>query len=272
MSALYDRRVALEVTAGGVGRRWEGLDVAFNVEQTAGSDPNKGEFLVYNLSEDSRRLISDSGATVRLYAGYPSTVALLFAGDIDEASSDREGANVVTRIVASDGGVAIRRQVVSVARSGDTPTTTVVDDILGALGLARGSVAALPGALKQGLSTVTRAADLLDEVCASQDHRWSVQDGAVQIHPVGKGTPAPIIVLGPSSGLVGIPKRQVDRGAGDGETRRGVIARSLLQPGLRPGRRIRLVSEWVAGDFVVEKVKHMGSVFGPDFYSEIEAY
>lgn len=272
MSALFDRRIVLEVTAGGVGRRWEGLDVTFAIEQTAGSEPNKGEIGVYNLSADSRRLISDSGASVRLFAGYPSTVALLFAGDIDEVSSDREGADVLTRIVASDGGIALRRQVISIARAGDTPTAGVVDEILGAMGLARGSVADVPGALKQGISTLTKASSLLDEVCASNGHRWSVQDGAVQVYPAGKGTTAPVVVLGPDSGLVGIPRRHVDSGAGDGIRRPGVVARSLLQPGLRPGRRIRIVSDWVSGDFVVEKVRHSGSLRGPDFFSEIEAY
>ena len=272
MSELYERRVELEVVAGGISRKWQGLDVAFSVDQTAGSEPNRAEILVYNLSEDSRRMVSDAGAVVRLRAGYPSTIALLFQGDIDEASSEREGPDVVTRIVGADGGAAIRRTVVSVARAEDTPVDTVIGDILAALGLDRGSVATVSGTFKQGLSVVGKAADLLDEVCASQGQRWSVQDGAVQIHPAGSATPAPVIVLSPESGLVGVPRRQVDRAAGDAVVRRGVQLRSLLQPEIRPGRRIRVVSDWVPGDFVVEKVRHVGSVFGPDFYSEIEAY
>ena len=271
MSELYSRRLTVTVTAKGIARTWTDLDVQFRVEQTAGSDPNKAEVVLYNLSADSRRLVSDSAAVLTLSAGYPGTEAVIFRGDVDQVQNSSDGADSETRVTCSDGGRALRSTVVNVSTSKDSPVSSVVDDLLAELGLPKGSVAVLEGALKQGLAYVGPAKKLLDELVSSAGARWSVQDGEAQVHPV-TGTPEPIVVLSVASGMVGVPERFVEDDKASGVKRSGVRVKSLLQPGIRPGRRGRVTSDWVSGDFVAEKVSHSGDTVGADWYTDVEAY
>jgi len=271
LSELYGRRLTVTVTAKGIARTWTDMDVQFRVEQTAGSDPNKAELVLFNLSEDSRRLVSDDSAVLTLSAGYPGTEAVIFRGDVDEVQTSSDGMDVSTRVSCSDGGRALRSTVVNVSTSKDTPKADLVDEVLTALGLPKGSISGVTGALKQGFAGLVPAKQLLDELVSSSSARWSVQDGEAQVHPL-TGTPDAVVVLSVESGMVGVPERTVQDDQQGGTKRRGVKVKSLLQPGLRPGRRIRIVSTWVSGDFVVEKVSHSGDTVGADWYTDVEAY
>lgn len=271
MSELYGRRLTITVTAQGIARTWTDLDVQFQITQTAGSDPNHADVVLFNLSEDSRRLVSDDSATLTLSAGYPGTEAVIFRGDVDEVRVSSDGMEVVAHVSCSDGGRALRSTVVNVSTSRDEPVSGLVDQVVEALGLPKGSVARLTGALKQGFAGLVPAKKLLDELTSSSGYRWSVQDGEVQLHPP-TGTPAPVVILSVESGMVGTPERLVERDQQGGVTRSGVRVTSLLQPGLRPGRKIRVVSKWVSGDFVVEKVGHSGDTVGGEWYSVVEGY
>lgn len=271
MSELFGRSYTLTVTAGTVSRSWRGLDLAFDVEQTDGSDPNRGDIQVWGLSKDSLRLISDSGATVRLAAGYATTEGIVFAGDIDEVEIIKDGPSILARLSCSDGGAAIRSTVANLSVATDTPKASLIDQALDLLGLPLGQVTQATGTAKNGAHQTGSVAKLLDILCGDAELRWNVQDGVAQVYPAA-GTTEPVVILGVESGLVGVPQRVVQRDQAGGLTRKGIRCRSLLQPKIRPGRRIEVKSEWVPGRFVVERVKHVGSSFGGEWYTDLEAY
>jgi len=58
---------------------------------------------------------------------------------------------------------------------------------------------------------------------------------------------------------------------GKGKEESGVSATSLLNPEIRPGRRVQVESQFVNGVFKVEKVTHSGDTHSTQFYSEVEA-
>ena len=274
---LDNRRMTLVVQTQTSSKKWTSgqawdLDFSFQVEKGAGSDPNSAKIQVWNLNPESRRAISDGGVSVQLSAGYVGTEGLIFSGDVDEATTTRDGADLVTQISCSDGGQAIRSTVVNISTAQDSPVSSVIDELLDTLGLSKGSLASVTGALKQGITSITPAKKLLDEICASSGLQWSVQDGTIQTHKIGEGTSGTVVVLSVESGMVGIPVRMVERDQQGNVTRTGVQVRSLLQPGLNPGRRIRVKSDWVSGDFVVERITHTGSTFGGEWYTDVEAF
>lgn len=277
---LYGRRLTLQVIAGGVSRKWvaisEGggssyISISFAVEQTGHSEPNKAEIVIYNLNEDGRRLLSDSGARVILSCGYRQTEGQIFAGDIDQVDVPREGGDIAVRLSCSDGGVALRSTVVNVSTSADQSVSGVVSDLLAELGLPQGVVEVAEGALKQGLSYCGPLKRVLDDLVGSAGLTWSVQDGVVQVHGV-KGLPGTATKLTKSTGMVGSPRRLTQRDDVAGTDRLGVAVRSLLQPILRPGKRIRVESDILTGDFVAGKVRHSGSTFSGEWYTDVEAF
>jgi hypothetical protein len=81
-----------------------------------------------------------------------------------------------------------------------------------------------------------------------------------------------VIVLDSTSGLIGSPAMGSAPTAS--EKKKGakplLTAKSLLQPPIRPGRRVRVKSAEYSGDFRAVKVTHDGDTAGGNWYTDLE--
>ena len=91
--------------------------------------------------------------------------------------------------------------------------------------------------------------------------QWSVQDETLQVTKTGKPTDEAAILLNKETGLVDVPSK----------TDKGVQFSSLLQPRIRPGRRIKIESQAIKGEFTVTKVTHRGESHFGEHRSDCEA-
>ena len=270
--ALYGRRVAVTVgsTAGGAGRRVEGLRVAWRVIMTASSLPFEAQVEIWNPTPATIAACRAPDAQVLLEAGYDQP-GVIFRGE-----PIRGGVRVTRRgpdtILALDLADAWRERVGAwFARDyqPQTPAVEIVGDAIAALGLAVGAVT-VPGSLRypRGISFAGPAADALDEIAESVGASWRVDGGAVYFGPDFEPSDVADVgpLLTPSTGLVGSPTLRGDVG-GD-----AVEVRALLLPTMRPGRPFRVQSREITGDFVAQDVQHVGdSGFDAPFYTEIVA-
>lgn len=260
---LFDRRWRVTVgPAGQPGRSWEGLRVGFKVEKNGDASPNKLDLAIYNLSADSRAFIQKKMA-VRLEAGYAGAgPKLLFTGAIELADHEHEGPDWTTRITSADGVRAYRSTVLAESFGPKTTEAAVVRKVADAMGVTVGELKGLSQEkFNQGRTLTGPARAALDALCRSRGLRWSIQDGILQIIPVGEALSQSAVLLNPATGLVGSPKR----------TEKGIEVVSLLQGGINPGRLVQVESEAVKGLFVVENVIHKGDSDGRDWYSTLEA-
>jgi hypothetical protein len=248
--------------AGAQGKTWRDLAIEFSVEKNGSSTPNAVKLTIYNLGPDSRTFVEKRKQRLVIVAGYESGVRTICNAEVDRAEHRREGSEWVTTIEAADGLTAYGN---------------VVHDILGPKSTDKDAVAAIAkglgidlGDLKgiddkkpygHGRALSGPAKNELDYICRRRKLRWSIQDGALLIYPIGGTTDAQAIVLSPATGLIGSPER----------TEAGYKLRSLLQGQITPGRRIKVDSEGVEGFFVAEKVTHTGQSHGNDWYTDIEA-
>lgn len=82
----------------------------FSVVRGIGANLNTANILIYNLGENTRRRIFQdrfnlsTRRTITLEAGYGDELSKVFEGDIYQANSARQGSNIITVIVARDGG------------------------------------------------------------------------------------------------------------------------------------------------------------------------
>lgn len=279
---LYGRRISARIGGvilqGYIKELNQGYDMEFEVEKTDQPEPNKGVLKIYNIDVAHRSLAQTKGTNVTIMAGYPTTYSTIFTGTIRYASHQHSGADWLTIIEANDGGKAHAEAKIKRQWKAGVPIATVIKDLMDTFeGIGPGNYAQTVLANLQaqtpGNYTLSgRTVDKLNGILLPYGYRFSIQDEQFQFMTADGHNLRPVTILSSSSGLIGTPS--VGEKGDDGKTRAKM--RSLLQPNLLPGSLINVTSDGVSatgttGLFKATKVKHNGSNFGPDFYTDIEA-
>lgn len=264
---LYDRRWSLTVG----NRQWTDLRISFEINKTLKKHPNPAVITLYNLARETRDSF-DRDDEVRLVAGYAQGSSLVFAGQVVECTSQRDGTDWATVLVCHDGATAWSRTVRS-AYSKGASVATIAKSIAQTMGLEMPTATAstLAGLQLRGpLVMATYANRALSTLLGAFGLGWSIQDGALVVLETGGALANEAIVLSPDSGLVGSPERiSTRRIAGTAKTK---VTRSrvttLLQGTIRPGQRVIVDSDTLKGTFRVDEVMHKGDSHGSEWYSE----
>ncbi len=288
-SRLFDRRVrvvlhTLEVTD---------LRIAFHASRSLRKNPNTCEIRIWNLNADHQRELQDQKSIpLRLEAGYaaPPTGAplsdaaaaaldaigvsstpglqlpVLFNGELRRAFTSREGGDLVTTISSGDGEKKGQEQRIKVSYRPGLRWRKLLTDLAKSAGVGIGNALSAVGDLSSleistGISMSGSSLDQLDNLMASQGFEMSVQNGELQVLGGGAALSGTAVELSEATGLVDAPEP-----GSDGK----IKVRALLQPGLEPGRLVKLVSERVNGTFRVEQWDAIGDTHGQDWYAELE--
>lgn len=274
-SQLFQRAVRLTVAT----QQIEGLDVQFKVRKTSNKEPNTCECSVYNLSENSRALLAQKGVQLVLEAGYVGTLAQIFQGNAT-CYHEHTGADWVTRLSVVDGERSYRYALVSENFRPGTMVHQVVSRVADALRLDAVDAVALVRAnsteqFTQGYVAHGKASTELDKLLKGRGFEWSIQDGRLQVLKKGEHTSHREVVLTSDNGLIGSPSfGTASVGSPEPNQKKGprvLKLKSLLQPDLKPGRRVHVKSVGVNGVFRIITVTHVGDTGGADWYSEVEA-
>jgi hypothetical protein len=265
---LFGRRAVL--TVGTV--QIDGLRIEFKIAQSDKPEPNGSEIRVYNLSETTRGQIQDQTLPVTLEAGYGDDISQIFAGDIrkDGVSISRMGPDWVTTLKSLDGGEAYANSRIQESFAAGTKLTPVLKKLAQSAGVGLGNALKkisngdVSGALTEFTDGVTlsgRSSKEMERMFRSSGYDYSVQDGQLQVTSIGGATDQTAILLSADTGLIGSP----EPGA-KGLTK----IKSLLQPIIRPRRKVRLETELLSGFYVVRRVMHTGDTHGEPWFSEME--
>lgn len=276
MGELFDRDVLLN--AGGVqiasrsptGGRRDTLRFTFRIERSLSKDPNTAEISIWNLNKETRSLLQELDLETVLEAGYVGSRSTIFSGQLDYGSPSRDGTDWITTLQSADGGKQISKARVNLSFGSGTPVGTVLLQLAKELGLGLGNVVekASAGSIRgkvteylQGIAMNGSAYEELNKIAKQMGLGLSIQDGQVQLLAPVETLRGDAVLLTRRTGLIGSPEV--------GEKGR-VKARSLLQPDLVPGRRVRIESEQVTGFFKVMRTVFLGDTWGQDWYSDIE--
>lgn len=282
MSALYGR--TWRVTVGTL-RVEPPMRVAFEVERSVRSTPNKATVQVWNLTRDHQAQIEQAAdAQVIVEAGYLNDRGLetIFAGELwrarGKASTGPQGIRTersgsvdsVTHIEARDSGVSYQQARIERSFGSGVSVATVLRACADALGVGAGNLADVADLAQldaggseypEGTVLSGQAARELTRILAPLGLRWSVQSGALQVLRLGRSLRSEAVRLTPSTGLVGTPEVG---------TRGTVKIVSLLTPDLAPGRAVVLESARVSGRYLVRSTTYRGDSHAQDWYAECE--
>ena len=285
---LFDRRAALTIAQPATNSfvrtqpnaiRIENLRMSFKVDKTRVKDPNTCECVVSNLSETTRKQISQRGLKMILEAGYVGTMRQIFIGDIRNATTKRNGPDWETVIQSGDGERAFAYARVTQAIKGPVDAGKLIGELAGKLGVGKGNSARIAqvfaGKQKKFLNGhVARGsvAKELTKVLDLEGYEWSIQDGELQILKPGEALPSISLEISPDTGLIGSPEWNVPDNRPNSKEHKSpfVSFKALLSPELKPGGRVKLVSEAIDGNFAIRRVKHSGDTHGSEWYTEAE--
>ncbi len=286
MNELFNRAAALRIgpaTAGAVplasavnATAYKGFRITFDIEKTSEGTPNPGTISIYNLAASSRAALEVKGLRMALDVGYSGIgdgdpiLGQLFIGDVKKAITKRQGPDIITTLEAGDSETAIRETHIEKSFSEFTTTPQVVATLAQKLGVAVGTI--VPGfatLFQNGLTVSGLVSDNLDTITQKLGLEWHVTDGELNILDPTLPTAEPAILLSKATGLVGIPTNVAD--GRTGQTKDGIEFASLINPGIKPGRAISLVSDAITGVFRARKCHYKGDTHGGDWLVTIEA-
>ncbi len=288
-NVLFDRIVTLTVgETAKKGKLFDGFRINFSMEKDLKKDANTGKITIYNLNADSIGLIEKKDQIAILEVGYkgmPTVVEskngpekiykplteILAIGNIKNVSTMVQGVDKLTSFEIGDGEDALTGSLSSKSYPPGTSAKSAVNDMIKDMGLIAGKITEIgKSVFENGLTVDGKTADRLGEVLDKVGKTYSVQDGEVQIIEKNGDVGQDAILITPDSGLVGSPSRKLLKKS-DQNTVEGVELTMLLNPKIKPGRKIKVESRHLSGVFTVQKVSFAGDTNQGAFTCKLEA-
>lgn len=235
--------------------------VEFDITRNILSSANVASIRIFNLSKDNRNLIrknvTDYGdlRLIRLQAGYGSNLATIFAGNITQAWSVREGVNFITSIESFDGGFAFANGVSNEVFPAGTPQEVIIGKLVDNLkpyGVTPGAVGNFEGLISRGNSFSGPTTDLLSSITGGASF---IDNGKLNCLKDDECLVGDIQLIDARSGLLGTPVREQTILNFD----------MIFEPRIIVGQKIVLQSATDAnfnGTYKVISVKHRGMISG----------
>ena len=248
MAILYGRRLIVEVA----GLTIEGLRITVDVAKQMDPTQDKGKVSIYNLSDANEQRIYERGGPIKIQAGYPETVSILFEGFVQRVVRAREDLARITHISLGDkvrgketlGGVFL------FSYAGQVSSRQIATDIIGAMGLEAGPLDAIPaGATFENFYYPGVASLALEALLRPVNCHWFEEDGVIRINSASvTQADGRTVAVNVDTGLIDSPIT----------TDEGAEVRVLLNPLIKLGSVLEIESESVKGSWKVVGMRHYG--------------
>lgn len=268
---LFNRVWAVSIgLPGKLGKKYTGLRTVFDIDKTSTTSSNKAKIEVYNFNTQSR-LNYQKGFQIQLQAGYTGLngdtpiLETIYLGDIPQGPkgciSSRKGSSILTTFECGD---AERQLVYGHFDQSYPPGTkyiTVIQDLANEMNVDLGTVIGIQDqAFSTGYAATGSIASQLTKLLKNQKLEWHIQNGYLQILPLGAHNGDTAVILsnqkGPGkpglTGLIGVPSQ------GDGF----ITFEALLNGKLLPGAPVQIFSETINGFFKIRRSHFEGDSHG----------
>lgn len=214
MSKIFGRTYRLTLKSGEDELVYEPpMQIRFSVDIWPGNAGGVAEITLYGASPDTRKAIYNKFDSLSLSAGYATRSSLIFAGDIINLETGREGVDKYIKFYARPSGQAQAGAFVSRSWGADTPQLDIIRDVAESLLLPVefiGDFSDLPRALK-GRNMCRSSVDCMNELARLHGFTWfmganrliiiRVRDGKAET--ARQGEPH---IISAETGMVGSPQ------------------------------------------------------------------
>lgn len=241
------------------------LDCSFTIKRTLRGQPNTCDLIVWNMKRDSLAAIRDTeDLFVEVSAGYASSnePTLLFRGNANrEVFVRTDKTENILQVKARDGRRSSRARV-NRSYGANVPVRQVIRDVIGDMGIGEGNLGDFLDTLLEttnstnfphGFVASGQAITIVDRIMRAQGLRWSVQNGNLQVLHQRRSRLVSAKLINSETGLIGSPQRD----------KLGKVTLSvLMQPGIEPGRIVRVRSRFIDGDYEIQETLYKGKTIG----------
>jgi hypothetical protein len=296
MTLLYKRQVKIEIGAD-ISTPFltiypDTLASRTTVERTMDPEPDSGVIEIYNLTRDQRKKLESKDLVVTVTAGYEGGLqGVVFRGTTRRTHSAQSNADWITTMEAFDGDYVMRDGAARMAESYGPSATTfnvirnIAYSFVGVAGaqirgfsiaanfdkvlllatdLAKGDYAeelktAFSTKFKRGLTLFAPSRELMTFFCDKHDLIWFFMNHVLTIVTASGDIGAPVAVLTPNNGLIGMPEK-LEGGF--------IQCRTLLRPEIVLGSKV-----WIKdigdisleGTIRIEKISTVCETHGSSF-------
>ncbi len=255
--------------------------IKFEIAKSYRAKDNTAKIEIYNLSPQTRKLISDEDSLVRVFAGYKEYKGLveIGQGDISKIKHNRDKTEVVTEMYLAEGLNRIRSNPINFGYAYDSKVSLseILDKITQQSKIVFRKIDVDESKrIGMGYSDSGSIDHVLNNLGLSFDFTWSIQNGVITIKGNKPGAKTEVMVLTPESGLILHPEsvKEVSRRIEKAEiTKLSKKARSvqvLLEPHLQIHDVVKIQSQDIKGLYQVQKITHRGDTRGNEWYSSLE--
>lgn len=280
---LYFDRVCKVVIEGAKVITIENSKIQFEIIKSKNAKENTAKVEIYNLAPNTRKLITEQEALVRIFAGYAQNKGLIEIGqgDISKVKHNRDKTEVVTEIYMAEGIRKIRDNPISISFSSKSKLklTNVLDNLRTKSNnqfVFRLIDVDDNKTIDNGYSDLGSLDQILNNLAMQFGFEWSVQNGIITIKGTKKSVANEIMLLTPSSGLILHPEsvkqvsRRLEKSSITKQDRKINSIQALLQPHLQVNDIIAIASQDLNGKYEIQKITHKGDTRGNDWYSDME--
>jgi hypothetical protein len=245
------------------------IKISFDVAKSASSTPNSASIRIWNLKESTRNSLGKELDDITLEAGYippgeQGNVGIIFKGQMRDVEHRRDGADIITELSVGDGDKAVRSATISKTYKAGTKVEQIAKDIQAEFkkkGIDQGEFK-FPKTMppfKRPYTVCGGCKREMDTLGRGKGFYWSIQNGTMEIIP-SDGFIGQIVLLTPKTGLINTPTI----------TDNGVKFKALLNPEIRPNRRVKIESSILElnsenGEFRVTECNFSGDNRDGDF-------
>jgi hypothetical protein len=236
----FIRRASLVVASSNTTIDLSDFRFTFKISAADVESPNNAAIRVYNLDPDTLNQVVAEFQSVIVQGGYAQSdqYGIIFTGTIKQFRKGRESAtDTYLDILAGDADTAYNWSLISTPLAkGSTPQQQIA---------ALSAAMNLPvdqSALKQSFGGTLQnprgkvlfgmARNAFRGLAERLSCSWSIQQGVIQIIPYNGYLLDQPVVLGETSGVIGIPEA----------TNEGIKIKVLLNPLIKPGQRVQIAN------------------------------
>ena len=257
--------------------------IQFEIVKSKNAKENTAKLEIYNLAPNTRKLITEQDALVRIFAGYAGNKGLIEIGqgDISKIKHNRDKTEVVTEIYMAEGLRKIRDNPLSISFS--SKSKLKLGNVLDNLRTKSNNQFVFrlidvdeSKTIDNGYSDLGSLDQILNNLGIQFGFEWSVQNGIITIKGTKKSLSSEIMLLTPKNGLILHPEsvkqvsRRLEKSSITKQDRKINSVQALLQPHLQVNDIIAIESQDLNGKYEIQKITHKGDTRGNDWYSDME--
>lgn len=260
----------------------DNLQITFEVSKSISNKDktNSATIEIYNLDGQTLALLDKEFIAADFYAGYENLeIKRLFAGEVVQATTRKQGTDVVTQIRMGAGYSQVNHGVLNQLVSPGRTVKEVYEELRkNVSGINRGvyNGANLNNPVIDGYPIYGNAKSELNKLSQATQTQWQIDGDVLYVSDAGTGwmsDKARAIVISPETGLVDIAYKVAAEGYKkkmDPAKTEGIQFKALLNPNLIPGCIIKLEQDDQAldGFYTLTSSRFTGDFRGNPWFVE----